>query len=277
MIRFKSHWKVPRLRLLSPEDPPVAGLENPRGGSSVVLVCEHGGRAYPSKLRQLGLTDQQARRHFAWDIGALDLARALAAALDAPLLHQRYSRLICDGNRKPSAPSFIPAQGEEISIPGNAGISNDERNARLNEVWKPFHDNLSDLLDQRDRSALKTILISIHSFTPVFLGERRSLKVGILCDRERRFSDPLYMQLQQTFGEHAALNEPYDMTREDDYTIPVHAEDRGLLCAEIEVRNDLISNPVDIALWAEILHEAISGAIDAVAVNIRAEAKKQND
>ena len=82
------------------------------------------------------------------------------------------------------------------------------------------------------------------------------------------------MQLQQTFGEHAALNEPYNINRENDYTIPVHAEDRGLLCAEIEVRNDLISNPVGVALWAGILHEAISRTIDAVAANTRAEAKK---
>ena len=229
-----------------------------------MLVCEHGGRAFPAKLGQLGLDDEQACRHFAWDIGALDLARGLSCALDAPLIHQQYSRLICDGNRKPSVDSFISEQGEEISIPGNIDISKDQRAARINEVWRPFHDRVSHLLDQREQLSLPTILISIHSFTPTFFAEQRFIEAGILCDRERRFANPLYQQLAKVKGERVAINEPYDMNRETDYTIPIHGEDRGLLCAEIEVRNDLISDPAGITLWAEILEQAISHTIGSV-------------
>ena len=237
------------MNLLSPKDPPVSQLENPHGRSSVVLVCEHGGRAFPLKLGQLGLDDHQTQRHFAWDIGALDLARGLSDALDAPLIHQAY---------------FIPEQGEEITILGNTDLSQTQRKARLNEIWRPFHDHLSALLDQREQLSLQTVLISIHSFTPVFFGRQRPLEVGVLCDRERRFAEPLYQQLENKCGRLAALNEPYDMNRESDYTIPVHGEDRGLLCAEIEVRNNLISDSDGLAFWVETLAQAISSTLDQV-------------
>jgi predicted N-formylglutamate amidohydrolase len=48
-------------------------------------------------------------------------------------------------------------------------------------------------------------------------------------------------------------NEPYAVSNETDYTIPVHGEARGLLNTGIEIRQDLIGDPSGEARWAERL------------------------
>jgi predicted N-formylglutamate amidohydrolase len=48
-------------------------------------------------------------------------------------------------------------------------------------------------------------------------------------------------------------NEPYAVSNETDYTIPVHGEARGLMNTGIEIRQDLISDATGEAQWAERL------------------------
>ncbi len=239
----------------------MIGIKNPDGKSDILLVCEHGGNAFPASLGQLGLSDQDITRHFAWDIGALDVAKSLADILDATLIHQIYSRLVCDCNRKPTVPSFIPEFGEELTIPGNLNISEIERDARIRAIWNPFHDYITEFLSNRERDGRVSIVISIHSFTPVFHKERRSIEIGILCDRDRRLSGRLYEYLKPIMVTDVAMNVPYFMSRETDFTIPVHGEDRGLLCSEIEIRNDLISDCSGVAQWALLLADTITDSL----------------
>lgn len=252
------------MKLLADEESSPLVLENETGRSRAVLVSEHGGRLFPERLGRLGLSESNAERHFAWDIGALDLARAMSGRLDAPLLHQRYSRLICDCNRKTSVPTFIPENAEELQVPGNAGLTEAERAARIGEIWQPFHDGLAAFLDRRTQTVPDTVLISIHSFTPVFHGEKRNLHVGLLCDRSRAMSDLMYSALKPSLGDRIAMNEPYVMSREHDYTIPVHGEDRGLHCTEIELRNDLLASPARIKEWSDKMSSAIEDCIAAL-------------
>lgn len=252
------------LKLLADEESSPLVLENETGRSRAVLVCEHGGGLFPERLGRLGLSEIDAKRHFVWDLGALDLARAMSGRLDAPLVHQRYSRLICDCNRKTSVPSFIPENAEEMQVPGNAGLTQTERAARIGEIWQPFHDGLAAFLDRRAQTVPDTVLISVHSFTPVFHGEKRSLHVGLLCDRSRAMSELMYSALKPSLGDRIAMNQPYVMSREHDYTIPVHGEDRGLHCAEIELRNDLLALPARIEEWANKLCRAIDACIAAL-------------
>ena len=48
-------------------------------------------------------------------------------------------------------------------------------------------------------------------------------------------------------------NEPYAVSDDTDYTIPVHAEARGLINTGIEIRQDLISDPAGEQAWADRL------------------------
>lgn len=248
------------MNLISSTDPPVIGVENLDGKSDILLICEHGGNAFPASLNQLGLSNQATTRHFAWDIGALEVAKTLADMLGATLIHQIYSRLVCDCNRKPTVSSLVPEFGEELMIPGNLNVSEVERNMRIREIWNPFHDYITEFLARRERDGRANIVISIHSFTPVFREQRRSIEIGILCDRDRRLSDGLYGYLKPIMT-GVAMNMPYFMSRETDFTIPIHGEDRGLLCSEIEIRNDLISDSSGVEKMALLLATAINTSL----------------
>ncbi len=248
--------------LLSADETPPFVVTNPGGRSALVLVCEHGGRRLPKARGRLGLAPEDLVRHFAWDIGALELARALSDALDAVLVHQPYSRLLCDCNRRPGGTSFIPREGEGTRIPGNADLSEDERDLRTGSIWQPFHDGLSALLDRRLEAGRASHLVSIHSFTPVFFGEPRPWRVGVLHDRNRDLSPALYQVLTARLGRDVGLNQPYRMNGAEDYTIPVHGDDRGLASVEIEVRNDQLGDPAGVAEWSGLLSAALAEACE---------------
>jgi predicted N-formylglutamate amidohydrolase len=55
-------------------------------------------------------------------------------------------------------------------------------------------------------------------------------------------------------------NEPYAITDNSDYTAPVHGEGRGLEHIEIEIRQDLITNPGGQSAWARRLARLLKEA-----------------
>jgi len=261
---------VPTTPLLGEREPSPWTLENPDGASELVLVCEHAGALLPAALGTLGLAAEHLRRHFMWDIGALDLARALSRHFDAPLAHQRYSRMICDCNRHPHGETFIPTHGEGVPVAGNHDLSAEERRRRRVAIWQPFQDELARLIDAREASARPTVLVSIHSFTPVFFGVSRPWHVGVLVDRDPVFSHALHASLLGALDQRiVGLNEPYVMGNGVDYTIPVHAEERGLPCAEIEIRNDLIGDASGVEHWCRVLVPAFEEALEALGTRAR--------
>ena len=254
--------------LLGPDEPEPFALENPEGRSPILLVCEHGGHRIPARLGTLGLAAEHRYKHFIWDIGALELARALSQALDAPLAHQIYSRMVCDCNRRPDVESFIPDHGEGIPVPGNVQLSDHERERRRAEVWQPGHDGLAPPPHHRQTNNGTTTLVTIHSFTPHFYGEPRPWHAGVLYDRDRSLSPALFDVLFGDHGEIIGHNEPYAMGRDSDYTVPIHGEDRDLPSVEIEVRNDLIGDAPGRAQWVQRLVGAIGRAHAEIGIDI---------
>ena len=173
--------------LLAADEPAALNLENMGGASPIFLICEHAGKRIPEKLGDLGVSAAERERHIAWDIGALAVARGLSRRLDAPLAHQTYSRLVCDCNRQTSAPDFMPRVSESTEIPGNHALGDAERRRRIAEVYDPFHDGVTAALDARLAAGRPTVVISIHSFTPVYKGVSRPWHCGVLT-----MEDPLY-------------------------------------------------------------------------------------
>ncbi|WP_205520444.1 N-formylglutamate amidohydrolase [Tropicibacter sp. Alg240-R139] len=228
--------------LLSDLERPAACALNVRGQGQAILVCEHASRFVPDSLNGLGLSDEAARSHAAWDIGALELSVELMRALDAPLVHSRVSRLAYDCNRPPSAPDAIPPKSERFDVPGNNDLSNAQRTARVIEVYEPFRDLLSQTLDTRPAPP---VLITIHSFTPIYRGERRTVELGILHDTDDRAAQ-LLLKAAQSSGLNTALNEPYSATDGVTHTLREHGLKRGLPNVMIEVRNDLIDTPAGV-------------------------------
>lgn len=245
--------------LLGKNDPPPAFAENQGAPTPFVLVCDHAGRQIPACLDSLGLPAAELDRHIAWDIGAAGLARELSAALDAWLITQTYSRLVIDCNRGPEREDLIVSQSDGAAVPGNVGLSDQSRAARLTEIYEPYHAAISAELDRRSAQGQEAVLVSVHSFTPSMNGVDRPWHVGVLHDGASASSRTLLTLLEAEPGIVAGDNEPYAMDSVD-YTIPRHAIARGLPYLELEVRQDLICEPSGQRQYAALLARLIPPA-----------------
>jgi predicted N-formylglutamate amidohydrolase len=239
---------------------PVA-LHNRGGRGGVLLLCEHASAHIPEAFDGLGLSAADRLRHIAWDIGALALARGLADALDAPLVHATYSRLLLDLNRPPDAADSIVERSEGTDIPGNLGLDASHRHARRRRIYDPFHAAVSDVLDARHAAGLATVVVSIHSFTPRYHGQARPWHAGVIARGERRLGDALLAGLRADARSCIGDNEPYAPVAGVFHSIEQHAEARGLDGAMIEVRQDLLGDAVGVAAWTRRLATVLSDAL----------------
>jgi len=247
-------------RLLE-NDEPLPVLAERRGGrSSFVIVVDHAASRIPRRLGTLGLSAADRERHIAWDIGALAVALGVAGALDAALIAQNYSRLVIDCNRNPDVASSIPTVGEHVDIPGNVRLSPAEVEARRREIFEPYHEHLRALLDEREALGRRTILVAQHTMTDVFKGSRRHMHAAVLYNRDRRFAALVLEALRADQSLEIGDNQPYFVSDETDYTVPVHAERRGLPHVEIEIRQDLVRDQRGQAEWAGRITSALRAA-----------------
>jgi predicted N-formylglutamate amidohydrolase len=247
-------------RLLAADEPPPfieIGLE---GRSNFVIVVDHASRRIPRRLNDLGLPASELQRHIAWDIGALGVARQVAAALDAPLVAQNYSRLVIDCNRDPQVATSIPRSSESIDIPGNMGLSDADIAVRRAEIFDPYHHRIRTLLNERGAAGRPTILVAQHSMTNIYQGVPRDMHAAVLYNRDRRFAGLVLDRLRREAGLIIGDNEPYFVSDETDYTIPRHGEARGLPHVEIEIRQDLVSDDAGEADWARRITQALQHA-----------------
>lgn len=249
-------------KVLSPRDPEPVELLNEDGSSPFVLSCEHAGRVIPESLGNLGVRSEEMDRHIAYDIGAEGVSRRLSAMLDAPLVLQRYSRLVIDCNRPFEAPDCMPAVSDGTAVPANARLSDEARRQRYVEIHQPFHDALAGLLDRRAGAGQPAVLVSIHSFTPRLLGgPERPWALGALSNRDGSFAKAFLAAFQtRNPAIVSAHNEPYVVDDASDYTIPVHGEQRGLPHLLLEIRNDLIADEAGQSRWARLVAETLVAA-----------------
>ena len=250
--------------LLGPDDPPPVAVHLAGGRSPLLLSCDHAGRILPRGLGRLGLPEGEFDRHIAWDIGIAAVSRRVSEALDATLVEQLYSRLVIDCNRPPYVPNSIPLVSEATAIPGNADLTETERAARQREIFQPYHDRIAAEIGERERAGRRTVLIAMHSFTPVYLGEARPWHIGTLYGRDARLARCLRDRLRAETGLVVGDNEPYSVSDDTDYTIPVHGEGRGLVHVGIEIRQDLITEAVGQRDWADRLVRLLPGALEDV-------------
>lgn len=242
----------PTLRDEIAQVPPVIE-QNPHGASPFLLTCDHYGRLIPPSLRGLGISETEARRHIAWDIGIAGVAERMSQALDAHLIAQRYSRLVIDCNRPSGVASSIPVLSEATAIPGNENLAAGDAALRRELIFAPYHARIAQALDARHAAGRPTVLIALHSFTPVYAGVARPWHIGTLYHRDDRLPKILQAALNAEGDLVVGDNEPYAVSDETDYTIPVHGEHRRLMHTGIEIRQDLIGDVAGETAWAERL------------------------
>lgn len=250
---------------LDPDEPPAFEILNAGGAGSAVLVCDHASNRIPRRLGTLGLAPEQLADHIAWDPGAAEVAYRLSAHLDAPLVSSCYSRLVIDCNRPLANAASVAEQSARVPVPGNLGLTAQARAARAETLFRPYHDAIDRLLDAR--ATRPSLLLSIHSFTPVLNGEQRPWSVGVSHWRDRRFAALLRKALARRIDGIVGDNQPYPIEEAVDYSVPVHGEGRGLHAVMIEIRNDGLRTTAQIDTWAERLAAAYR-EIEDPAINL---------
>jgi predicted N-formylglutamate amidohydrolase len=243
---------VSPLLLASDEPAPFEAVEG-QATSPFVLLCDHASPRIPRALESLGLPAHELTRHIAWDIGAAGLARELAHALGAILILQSYSRLVIDCNRPLGHGDSIAVRSEDTEIPGNHGVSPAEASARAERIFEPYHARIRAELDARAARRQPTVLVFVHSFTPVYRGVPRAWHAGVLYHRDTRLARPMLDALRREAGLIVGDNEPYAASPLTDYGLVEHGERRGLPHVELEVRQDLIGDAAGQRAWAERL------------------------
>lgn len=239
-----------------------AVFENRAGSSDIILICEHASSDIPAAWGDLGVSDKARFSHIAWDPGALDVAKSLSRLLDACLVYAPVSRLVYDLNRAPDQDSAMPAQSEIYEIPGNRSISAEERARRTHLIYVPFHDDLHIEIARRIAMGRRPVLVTIHSFTPVYYGKQREVEFGIIHDTEDRLAVQVLNHAPS--GVKAALNEPYSAADGVTHTLRLQANPYRLMNVMLEIRNDLIATPQSAEAFAKGLAPCLTAALESV-------------
>ena len=211
---------------------------NPEGQSSVVVVCEHASCFIPTVYENLGLANDALQSHAVWDPGALAVAQGLASCLDATLIASGVSRLVYDCNRPPSAPDAMPHQSETIKIPGNANLTDAQRQARIDSYYEPVRATLAETLAAKQMP----VIVTIHSFTPIYHGQNRAVEIGVLHDSDTRLADVMLQIAPDHTDALVQRNAPYGPEHGVTHTLKEHALPNGYLNVMLEIRNDLIQD-----------------------------------
>ena len=227
--------------------------------SPFLLICEHASNLFPEKLNNLGLNEEQRLSHIAWDIGAKKLALTMSSKLDATLIAARYSRLVYDCNRSPEASDAMPFDTEVCKVPGNKDISSEERSARISEIYQPFQQKISDVITNRN----ETVLVTVHSFTPVFYGKKREISIGFICGDDDRITSEM-LRLCSDIKFECGKNVPYGPSDGVLHTILKHGEANQIPCVMIEVRNDLLTSDESINQISDILATRLIASLNSI-------------
>jgi predicted N-formylglutamate amidohydrolase len=239
----------------------VAEVTNAGGGSPFVLVCDHAAHFIPPPYGDMGLTADERLSHIAWDPGALEVSRGLSQRLDAPLVASGISRLVIDANRDVDSPALFWTLSEATRIAANENLPAAERRHRIDTYYRPYHAAIDRLLARRQDAGRETILVCIHSFTPVFLGVARPWEIGLIHGQDERFTRDLQAALATaTPGLTIGWNEPYAARNGVTFTLEHHGDARGIEATMIEIRNDEIGEPAGVARWADRLAGALTRA-----------------
>ncbi len=222
---------------------------NPTGQSPVLLVCEHASCHIPTAMKALGVSGAARNSHIAWDPGALAVARAMSSHFDAVLIASTVSRLVYDCNRPPDAPDAIPVESERHSVPGNVGLTAAERAERVARFYAPFRASVASAL----RATAEPILVTVHSFTPVYAGTSRSVEIGVLHDRDARLADAMLACARDHTEADVRRNEPYGPEDGVTHTLTEHALPAGCPNVMLEIRNDLIADAPSQCAMARML------------------------
>ena len=246
---------------LGADEPAPFDILDVAASRPVLLVCDHASHRVPERLGNLGVSAADLRTHLGVDIGAGAVVRFLSSALQLPAVLAGYSRLVVDCNRRLDDPSAFPVCVDGVTVPGNRELNHEDRLARADAVYWPYHHAVRDQLRRLESRAGAPALITVHSFTPVLDGVRRPWHFGILWDKDPRLPVPLMEGLRRYPDVQVGNNQPYSGKDPHDFTIDHHGEAEGLPHVSIEIRQDLVETDDGVRHWGGLLAEVLASIL----------------
>ena len=264
-VSFKKSVSKRPTRILSPGEAPPFRIENARGRGIGLVVCDHASNRVPRALKDLGLKKADLKKHIGWDIGAEDASLHIGRTLDMPVVLANYSRLVLDLNRAPHHEECIAETSDHIKIPGNTGLSKNDRERRLKEIFWPYQNKIGKMLDTFANKKQVPVLLAIHSLTPEMDGVKRPWHISVLWNREEKVAKQIVQEIRSKHPDFlVGENEPYTLfsDRFPGSTVWRHAEERNLPYVFVEFRQDLIDTREKAVNWANILLQAMRPVLE---------------
>ncbi len=245
---------------------PIDGIEaveifNPGARAPVLILSDHSGCDIPAYLDNLGLPEDERRRHIGWDIGATDMTRRLASTLGATAVLNHVSRLVIDPNRDPYSLTSIPTVADGTPVPGNQDLSLEEQQRRIRLSFIPYHRAISREIARLRREVGIPVIIAMHSFTPAMQREWRPWEAGVLYGDDDRLAMPVLERLRLDTSFCIGANQPYSGKHPDSYSLQFHALRTGFPNVAFEVRQDQIATKPDAEVWADRLAQALQPSL----------------
>ncbi|MGE0785493.1 MAG: N-formylglutamate amidohydrolase [Sandaracinaceae bacterium] len=204
----------------------------------VFVSCEHASQRSPDGFAWPEQDAWLLGTHWAFDLGAAELADELGQALSASVLRSRFSRLWIDPNRPEDSSTLFRDVAEGRPVHVNTALLDDaERARRIERLLRPYH----AAFDAEVAASRAELLFSVHTFTPEYEGQKRALEVGVLFTDDAALAAKVADALSDRFS--VALNEPYSGHDGLMYAVDRHAKRYGRRALEIEVRQDLAIDP----------------------------------
>jgi predicted N-formylglutamate amidohydrolase len=249
--------KADSSKLLSADEVPPVLEQCADGASPFLFTCDHYGRLVPCALGDLGVSKSEWERHIAWDIGAAAISEILARRFNAPAILSTVTRLLIDCNRQFEDPNLTPATSDGTEIPANRGLTDAERETRWRRYHQPYHAAIAQAIDRKLASGRSPVVLSIHSMTATLRGIARPWQIAVCWDMDQRLSAPMLEALRTRAGIVVGDNEPYNLDPSEDYSVPIHANSRGLEHLQIEFRQDEVADAGGQQRWATMFGDCL--------------------
>jgi len=145
---------------------------------ALVITCEHGGHEVPAAYCALFAGHEHLlETHRGWDLGALELARQMAQALDAPLFSATTTRLLIDLNRS--------IGHRQLHSEATRSLSPAARRDIATRYYRPHRDAVEADVARLIAAGRRVVHVASHSFTPEMNGVVRHADVAWLYDPRR--------------------------------------------------------------------------------------------
>jgi len=229
--------------------------------SNFLIICDHASNHIPDEYKNLGLKKEILTTHIAYDLGVKEVATYLSKQLKCPLVMSDFSRLLIDANRGIDDPTLIMKISDGKIIRGNKDISFlkncNEKKHRVASYYNIYHNKISEIINRLLDKNIVPAIISIHSFTPLFGGNKRSTELGILWDSDYRLPDIFFSYFNKNYKDIIiGNNKPYSGRMKND-SLYRHATKRGLANILIEIRQDLIINSAKQIFFSKLIAQPL--------------------